>query len=169
MHRTASLNAAVHCGLSLTTPARTLHDLAPLLPQRDLDRAVEEAVIRGLARPHELATRPALREATIAEPRLTRSEAERRLLKLIRAARLPTPATNVRVAGWEVDAFWPRHRLIVEVDGYAYHGNRAAFERDRRKDAALIAAGYRVVRVTWRQIADEPHVVVALLARLLPP
>ena len=77
--------------------------------------------------------------------------------------------TNRRVAGWEVDAFWPRHRLVVEVDGYAYHGNRAAFERDRRKDAALVAAGYRVVRVTWRQIADEPHVVVALLARLLPP
>ena len=103
------------------------------------------------------------------EPRLTRSEAERRLLKLIRAAKLPLPVTNTRVAGWEVDAFWPRHRLVVEVDGYAYHGNRAAFERDRRKDAALIAAGYRVVRVTWRQIADEPHVVVALLARLLPP
>ena len=169
VHRSASLNAAVHFGLSLTTPARTLHDLAPLLPQHDLDRAVEEAVIRGLAKPRELMTRPALRVATILEPRLTRSEAERRLLRLIRASRLPEPVTNRRVAGWEVDAFWPRHRLVVEVDGYAYHGNRAAFERDRRKDAALVAAGYRVVRVTWRQIADEPHVVVALLARLLPP
>jgi very-short-patch-repair endonuclease len=169
VHRTASLNAAVHNGLPLTTPTRTLHDLAPLLSQGELDRAVEEAVIRGLATPTELTTRPALRRATIEEPQLTRSEAERRLRRLIRAARLPRPITNTRLAGWEVDAFWPAHRLVVEVDGFAYHGNRAAFERDRRKDATLTAAGYRVIRVTWRQLLDEPHAVVALLARLLPP
>lgn len=169
IHRSRSLDAAVHNGLPLTTPARTLHDLAPLLPQRELDRAVEETVIRGLARLEELTTRPALRRATIVEPQLTRSEAERRLQELIRAARLPRPQTNTRVAGWEVDALWPAHKLIVEVDGFAFHGTRAAFERDRRKDAALTAAGYRVVRITWRQIVDEPHAVVALLARLLPP
>jgi very-short-patch-repair endonuclease len=169
VHRSASLNAAVHLGLPLTTAARTLHDLAPLLTQGELDRAVEEAVIRGLATPAELTTRPALRRATIEEPQITRSEAERRLRKLVRAARLPRPQTNVRVAGWEVDALWPRERLVVEVDGFAYHGNRAAFERDRRKDAALVAAGYRVIRITWRQLVDEPHAVVALLARLLPP
>jgi very-short-patch-repair endonuclease len=169
VHQAVSLKAAVQFGLPLTTPARTLHDLAPILRQHDLDRAVEEAVIRGLATPDELGTRPALREAIRNEPRLTRSEAERRLLKLIRAADLPAPVTNTRVAGWEADVLWPRHRLVVEVDGYAYHGNRAAFERDRRKDAALVAAGYRVIRITWRQIADEPHRVVALLARLLPP
>ena len=73
------------------------------------------------------------------------------------------------MAGWEVDAVWPVHRLVVEVDGYAYHGTWAAFERDRRKDAALVAAGYRVIRITWRQLVHEPHAVVALLARLLPP
>jgi very-short-patch-repair endonuclease len=169
VHRSASLNAAVHLGLPLTTAARTLHDLAPLLTQGELDRAVEEALIRGLADPEELTTRPALRRATIDEPQITRSEAERRLRRLVKAARLPRAVTNVRVAGWEVDAFWPAHNLVVEVDGFAYHGNRAAFERDRRKDAALVAAGYRVIRITWRQLVDEPHVVVALLARLLPP
>jgi very-short-patch-repair endonuclease len=169
VHRTRSLNAAVHLGLPLTTAPRTLHDLAPLLSQGELERAVEEAVIRGLARPEELTTRPALRRAAIEEPQITRSEAERRLRRLVKAARLPRAVTNVKVAGWEVDAFWPRERLVVEVDGFAYHGNRAAFERDRRKDAALVAAGYRVVRITWRQLVDEPHVVVALLARLLPP
>ena len=169
VHRATSLNAAVHLRLPLTTPAQTLHDLAPLLPQHHLDRAVEEAVIRGLTRPEELTTRPALRRAAIIEPAITRSEAERRLLKLIRAAKLPVPRTNVVVVGWEVDALWPACTLVVEVDGYAYHGNRAAFERDRRKDAALVAAGYRVLRVTWRQIVEEPHALVALLARLLPP
>jgi very-short-patch-repair endonuclease len=169
VHRSASLNAAVHLGLPLTTVPRTLHDLAPQLPGYELERAVEEAVIRGLARPEELTTRPALRRAAIEEPQITKSEAERRLRALVKAARLPRAVTNTRVAGWEVDALWPAHDLVVEVDGYAYHGNRAAFERDRRKDAALVAAGYRVIRITWRQLVYEPHVVVALLARLLPP
>jgi very-short-patch-repair endonuclease len=166
VHRSAALDAAVHQGLPLTPAARTLNDLATTLPPHELDRAVEEAQIRGLVAAGDLRGRAA---AAIAEPQLTRSEAERRLQRLIKAARLPRPATNVRVAGWEVDAFWPRERLIVEVDGYAYHGNRAAFERDRRKDAALAAAGYTVIRVTWRQLKDEPLAVVALLARLLTP
>jgi very-short-patch-repair endonuclease len=169
VHRSASLDAAVHLGLPLTTVPRTLHDLAPVLTTGELERAVEEALIRGLATREELTTRPALRRATVEEPQITRSEAERRLRRLVKAARLPRAVTNVRVAGWEVDAFWPAYKLVVEVDGFAYHGNRAAFERDRRKDAALVAAGYRVVRITWRQLVDEPHVVVALLARLLPP
>jgi very-short-patch-repair endonuclease len=122
-------------------------------------------VIRGLVTAREVPRRCEV----FTEPGLTRSEAERRLQRIIRAARLPRPVTNVRVAGWEVDAFWPRERLIVEVDGYAYHGNRAAFERDRRKDAALTAAGYTVIRITWRQLKDEPLAVVALVARLLRP
>jgi very-short-patch-repair endonuclease len=164
VHRTASLKAAVHQGLPLTPAARTLSDIAPLLSRGDLERAVEDAQIRGLITPRELRGRAA---AAIAEPQLTRSEAERRLQRLIRAAHLPKPHTNVRVAGWEVDVFWPREGLIVEVDGYAYHGNRAAFERDRRKDAALAAAGYTVIRITWRQLKDEPFAVVALLARLI--
>lgn len=165
VHRSASLAAAVHDGLPLATAARTIHDLAPLLPRHELDRAIEEAEIRKLITRDEL--RPALRGTD--EPRFTRSEGERRLLALVRAAKLPVPLTNTKVAGWEVDAFWPRHKLIVEVDGFAYHGSRAAFERDRRKDAALTQAGYRVLRVTWRRLVHEPHAVVALLARLLPP
>jgi very-short-patch-repair endonuclease len=158
VHRAASLRATAHHGLPLTTPARTLDDLEPMLSARDYDRALEEAQVRGLVpkRPGD-------------EPRFTRSAAERRLLALVRAAKLPVPLTNTRLHGWEVDALWPQHKLVLEVDGYRYHGNRAAFERDRRKDAALTAAGYRVVRITWRRLVDEPHVIVALLARLLPP
>jgi very-short-patch-repair endonuclease len=158
VHRSASVQAAVHHGLPLTTAARTLKDIAPLLSSAEYDRALEEAQIRGLV--------PKRRGD---EPRFTRSAAERRLLALVRAAKLPVPLTNTRVHGWEVDAVWPQHKLVLEVDGYRYHGNRAAFERDRRKDAALIAHGYRVVRVTWLRLVNEPHVVVALLARLLPP
>jgi very-short-patch-repair endonuclease len=170
IHRTHSLNAAVLHGLPLTTPARTLHDLAAHLPQHELDRAVEEAQVLRLVTREELEQltgRPKLRRALTTEPAMTRSEGERRLVRLIRAARLPHPVTNTHVAGHEADALWPERRLIAEVDGWAYHGSREAFERDRRRDAALQAAGYRVVRFTWRQLADEPHAVVARLAQLL--
>jgi very-short-patch-repair endonuclease len=56
---------------------------------------------------------------------------------------------------------------VVDVDGYAYHGTRAAFERDRARDAELQAAGYRVIRVTWRQLVDEPEAVIARIAQAL--
>jgi very-short-patch-repair endonuclease len=174
-NRTHSLNAAVKDGLPLTNPARTLLDLAPLLPQHDLDRATEQAQVLGLASHHDIEAlldqgargTKALRAALHDEPSLTRSEAERRFRQLIRAARLPRPETNARVAGYEVDFLWRSHRLVVEVDGFTYHGSRAAFERDRTRDADLMAAGYRVVRFTWRQITCEPHAVVAQLAALL--
>jgi very-short-patch-repair endonuclease len=75
--------------------------------------------------------------------------------------------TNVRVGGYEVDALWPAERLIVEVDGFAFHSARSSFESDRKRDAELTAAGYRVIRVTWRQLVEEPEAVVARLARAL--
>jgi very-short-patch-repair endonuclease len=163
----------VRNGLRITTPARTIADLSVSVPAVELRRLIEEAQLRHLATRAELAAygrgRPALRAALAAddEPRLTRSEAERRLLELIRAAGLPVPRTNTRVAGMEVDMLWPAARLVVEVDGYEHHGPRPAFERDRRRDGILLAAGYRVLRVTWRQLVEEPERVVAIIAAAL--
>jgi very-short-patch-repair endonuclease len=97
----------------------------------------------------------------------TRSQAERLLRALIRSANLPMPRFNARVAGYEVDAVWPEQRLVVEVDGYAYHGHRAQFERDRRRDLALTAAGYRVIRVSWRQLTNETLALVAVISAAL--
>lgn len=156
VHQTVSLDAVVHHGLPLTTPARTLKDLARHLPSHQLDRAREQAHILGLVIPDGAP-----------DPEFTRSEAERRLKGLCRAAGLPAPRMNARVAGYEVDALWPAQRLIVEIDGWRYHGTRQAFERDRRKDVALTAAGYRVVRITWRRLRHEPYAVAAELAVLL--
>ncbi len=173
IHRSLSVNAAVQDGLPLTTPARTLHDLAAHLPQHELDRAVEQAQVLRLATRDQLAREMprrgsrALRAALDNEPALTRSEAERRLLALIRQARLPRPEANVIVNGFEVDLLWREQRLIVEIDGFQYHSTRQAFERDHARDAALQAAGYRVMRVTWRQITDQPHALIAQLAVLL--
>jgi very-short-patch-repair endonuclease len=62
---------------------------------------------------------------------------------------------------------WPKQRLIVEVDGYTYHRHRAAFERDRRRDQQLIAAGYRIIRVTWIQLRDHPIAVITTIAQAL--
>ena len=102
-----------------------------------------------------------------ASPSLTRSEAESRLLGLIRKARLRAPRTNVRVLTYEVDFLWPAEKLIVEVDGYAFHSSAGAFARDRKRDAALTASGYRVVRLTWHDIVGEPEVTLTMLAQAL--
>jgi very-short-patch-repair endonuclease len=165
--------------IPLTAPARTLLDLAEAIPSRDLHRAYEEAQRGRLLRPVELgamlerspgrhgvsAIRALLDE--ISGPALTRSEAEALLLELLRAAELSPTGVNVRVGRHEVDLLWRPQRLIVEVDGYAYHASRAAFERDRLRDAELQAAGYRVMRVTWRQITDRPEAVIARVAQAL--
>src|SRR4051812_18413022 len=114
-------------GVPLTTPARTLLDLATVLARGDLARAVEQAEHRGMASHEQLTAlltrsrshRGAARLEAVLDPgrQFTRSEAERRLLRLVNAAGLPTPAANTRVAGYEVDFLWPGERLVVEVDG----------------------------------------------------
>jgi very-short-patch-repair endonuclease len=166
-------------GLRMTTPARTLLDLAASTPLPRLDELVEEAEVRELVTRSELlsmldrgAGRPGIGAfravvGSADEPAFTRSEAEKRLLALVRAAALPLPRTNTRIAGLEVDAVWPQQRLVVEVDGFQYHGTRPAFERDRTRDARLLVAGYRVLRITWRRLVREPEAIVAILAAAL--
>jgi very-short-patch-repair endonuclease len=158
---------------------RTLLDLATVLSAHELERAVDEAQVRRLADRQELIRalrrRPGRAGTAVLSallrrengPGLTRSQAEDRLLGLLGAGRLPPPQVNVRVHGYEVDLLWPTERLVVEVDGYAFHSTRAAFERDRRRDAELQARGLRVIRVTWRQIVEEPHALLVRIAQAL--
>jgi very-short-patch-repair endonuclease len=73
----------------------------------------------------------------------------------------------VRVCDYEVDLHWEAERLVVEVDGYAWHSSRNRFEGDRRRDVALTSAGYTLLRFTWRQIVDAPDAVVARIAFVL--
>ncbi len=70
-------------------------------------------------------------------------------------------------AALRVDFLWRDQRLIVETDGHRTHGTRQAFERDRRRDQRLTLAGWRVIRVTWRQLTREPDQVAAMLVALL--
>lgn len=159
-----------------TSVARTLLDLAGTVPRRTLDRALEQAQIVRLfdlaavkavlanarGRPGAAALRAALASLPD-EPVLLRSELERRFLELARRAGLRPPVVNGMVEGYEVDFHWPAERLIVEVDGYATHGTRAGFERDRQRDLDLALAGRQVIRLSWRQITESPERVAAVL------
>jgi very-short-patch-repair endonuclease len=165
-------------GLPVTAPWRTLIDLAGAAPARELELATQEALARRLLNARRLVTeldhyrgRKGLRRLkdlleSDAPRALTRSEAEERFLALVRAAGLPAPEVNVRIHGHEVDFFWREQGLVVEVDGFQFHSSRAAFERDRRRDAHLQTHGLRVVRVTWRQIVDAPYATLTHLVRV---
>ncbi|MEA2291769.1 MAG: hypothetical protein QOF17_789 [Solirubrobacteraceae bacterium] len=162
-------------GLRITTPARTLVDLAATVTRRELEQALNEALVQRLTtlqRLHShLAGRSRRRGASTLEevlrqdPRITRSEGERGALRLIRRAQLPAPLTDVRVAGHLCDLFWPGLGLVVEVDSVGFHATPRAFQRDRRRDAELADAGFRVLRITCWEIVHEPEATVARLAR----
>jgi very-short-patch-repair endonuclease len=166
-------------GIPIVTPARAILDLAADATSDELERAIAEAYALRLTSEAELrrviARNPlrtgvaALRAELRREggPAWTRREAERRLKLLLRRANLAAPVYNRKVAGYNADFFWPDQRLIVEVDGYQFHGTRWAFERDRKRDAAHALAGYQVIRITWRQLTEEPFVVVAIIAGAL--
>ena len=166
-------------GLPVAGPARALIDFAEEASNRELERALHEALARNLVNVRGLLAdaerfrgrRGVARIRRIVNesdhPMLTRSEAEERFLELIRSGQLPSPEVNVLVEGYEVDFLWREARLIVEVDGFRFHSTRRAFERDRRRDADLQTAGFSVLRLTWRQIVDEPYATVARTARAL--
>jgi hypothetical protein len=133
-------------GIPVTTVPRTLFDLASVLPRRQLERAMNEADVRGLvdaiSLPDLLERYPHRRGAPMIRVILgdgvvlTRSELEARFLDFLRARRFPTPAMNAElfVAGrWiECDCVWKDRFVIVELDGLAVHGTAAAFDRDPR-------------------------------------
>jgi very-short-patch-repair endonuclease len=163
-----------HDGIPATTPARTLLDLAAVVPRQTLERALDEAEILRLPGPHTLLDRYPRRRGTknlrallreARNPTPTRNDFEGRLLTLLDDHGLPRPATNTIIEGKEVDAVWREVKLIVELDGFATHGTRRAFERDRRRDRQLHAAGWRVVRLTWEQLG-EPELPAEMSALL---
>ena len=182
MHRALDLNTGDTTslfGIPTTTPARTLLDLSVMLDRHTLERAVALAERRGLCDAKTLIaaaeTHPLHRGVHTLRrlinqtdpPAFTRSEAEALLLDIVRKARLPAPRTNATVLGLEVDFLWGAAKLIVEVDGFAFHGSASAFTRDRRRDAALIAGGYRVMRFTWADLQERREVTLVMLAQAL--
>ncbi len=183
LHRSklAEDERAVEARIPITSVPRTLLDLAEVLDEDGLRRAFEEADRLKLLRMPELervcaqAGRrkglPALRRLIDAAraPVTTRSPLEDRFAEFCREhlTDLPAPMTNVSILGNEVDAYWPPQHLVVEMDSWEFHHHRAAFEHDRARDAAMQTAGYRVIRLTHRQLETEAPRIATQLRKLL--
>jgi very-short-patch-repair endonuclease len=172
-HCVKRLDAAdrtIRRSVPVTTVARTLLDLAEVVPKRRLERAIDEAERRRLfdlnqidavvkRNPGRRGLKPlksVIENAT--EPQLTKTELEHLFVDFCEQFALPLPKFNVIVEGYEVDAAWIDRKLIVELDSWRWHSGREAFEADRERDAALQLADYRVIRVTWRRLTrDAPR------------
>ncbi len=171
VHRTRRpVMATKRRGIPVTTPGQTLADLAMGLPRRDLEKAIEMADVRkldiGIPEGHPGTQR--LHEAAgHTLPVTTDSPLEDAFIELCDAHGIPRPLVQPIIDGYRVDFCWPEHRLIVETDGYEHHGTRAAFGRDRAKDAQLTVRGWRVLRFTEPQVRGEARACadVVLAAR----
>jgi hypothetical protein len=181
LHTSRCLDAhdsTTHEAIPVTSVARTLLDLAATVPESRLERALAQAerlqlydhraITDVMARTNGHRGRRALARAIRETPHLTRSELEVAFRELVRRAGLPEPLANFILdapdhPGLEVDFYFPTDNLVVETDGWETHRTKAAFQSDRRKDAALTCAGHRVMRFTYEDIVYEPDTVVARL------
>lgn len=167
-------------GIPVTALPRTFLDLAATVSPSRLERALERAEelrIFDLGPVEELLSRCGgypgaghLRRAIAIyrpKPAFTRSKFEDRFLELVGSAGLPPPRMNFVLAGFELDVYWPEHRFAVELDVFATHGSRAAFERDRIRQEELKLAGVEMVRITDVRLAREPAATMRRLGALL--
>jgi hypothetical protein len=182
IHRARSLDGQTtrHDGVPVTTPARTILDLATTLDRRGIERLLDHAEnarlgdvipLDALARAqagHRGAAK-VLALLNVHEPGTTptRGELEELFLALCREAGLQRPLVNHFVEGFEADFVFPDQRLLVETDSWRHHRSRDSFERDRRRDAEHAAAGWRILRFTWRQLEHEPRTVAAAVEAAL--
>jgi len=183
VHRTRSLagwEVDAHRAIPVTSPARTLLDLAAVIGRRHLQLAFDEGLRSGMLSPVALEEQvkrargrrgaPALRQLLGIDPASlasTRSPLEARFFRFCREEGLPMPLVNRWVEGHEVDMYWPDQKLIVELDSWDFHRGRESFERDRAKAADLMANGYRMIAVTHRRLTRDSAGLAATLRSLL--
>jgi len=169
--------------IPVTTVARTLLDLAGTVAPDRLRKALNEAdrlhlldvsdvqrVIdrtKGRRGPSQTTLKNALSDLAQHGTTHTRSSLEDAFLNLTRDARLPPPQTNAYIEGIEVDALWREQRLVVELDGYAFHHRPHAFQQDRERDAKLLLKGYRVLRFTHHDVTRRADYVARTLREAL--
>jgi hypothetical protein len=178
IHRSRTLtprDTTTHLGIPITTPVRTIIDLAGSLDPLPLEQALDQADRRGLIDFAELKTRPIPRSlkailARYTGPAFTRSELEDRFHAICDTHDLPRPTSNTIIEGEDVDFAWRAQRHVVEVDGYGYHRSPSRFENDRERDVMLTLAGWHVLRFTWTQVTTRPDWFAAAVdARLGAP
>ncbi len=165
-------------GLRVTTAARTVFDIAPRLSERALRRAIADLRRPGHLHIHQLAdlverlprspgTRRVRPLIDVPHGGPTRSDLEDRYLAFAARFGLPTPETNVWVAGREVDIWYPEERVIVELDGWDFHSDRESFEDDREEDATALALGIATIRITDPRMTNRPEREAARIRTIL--
>jgi very-short-patch-repair endonuclease len=173
-------------GIPITTPARTIVDLAGDLGEEALDAAFESGLRRGLFtvpfvrwRLQELggkgragaARLRAMVDARRPGDRVLESRLEVKVWRLLLRSGLPKPVRQhpIRLGGrrYRLDFAWPAFRVAVEADGFAAHGGRRAFHADRRRTSSLVSAGWRVVPVTWEELTARSDQWLSALGRTL--
>jgi hypothetical protein len=169
-HHAATLDVHRRHGLPVTTPIRTLRDLAATRPRTEVERAASEAMVLKLVTKQQLATQQGPGATVLAGlvrtgigP--TRSGLERAFLKALVKLGLPEPLVGHRIGPYTVDFFWPSHNLVVETDGDDYHGHDIAARRDNKRDVYLQLHGCTVVRVPEEELPEAPGTVAAFLSR----
>jgi very-short-patch-repair endonuclease len=168
-----------HEGIPITSPSLTLLDLAGTLGRHDLSGALNEARVQRLVTDDDLraslAAHPNRRGASALRclvdeergPRITRSEAERRALDVMRAHGIEPDASDVAIGPYRVDFLFERERLAVEVDGYRYHGTPKRFVADRRRTNYLASKGIQLFPLTWVDLHQGAKEAMALLQATL--
>lgn len=183
VHRSRSLEGNdvwIRNGLPVTSPARTLLDIAVSATDRQLEVAFDRAIVERIVRPAHIADlldragghqgRGRLRALLANEgggTTITASQREEWMLALVRRAGLPLPQVNAPFGRYRIDFYWPEAQFAVEVDSHRFHSSRYRFERDRRKDNALRRANIEVMRIVDSEIKDRSHGLVADVTREL--
>ena len=164
----------IHGDLPITTPARTLLDVAdhPRIEQLVADMIRRHLTSREeltlLLQSHEGERNTAkLRKVLDQGPLWTASEFERRFVTLIRKAQLPLPESNLRTGNTIPDLVWRDSRVLVELDSRWAHNDWIAGRKDRGKDRSRTLSGWTCLRYTPEDLRDRPFVVVAELATAL--
>jgi hypothetical protein len=157
----------IQLGIRVTSPARTLLDNAPRLNDRQLKRAVKEAIVSSHVKkdhltdlldrhPHHPGTKY-LAPFVALSGHTARSGPELGFPAFCERWDLPCPQMNFPIAGYVVDAYFPDHELIVELDSHVYHLNPISFETDRDRDADTLLAGVPTVRITHERMTQTPR------------
>jgi very-short-patch-repair endonuclease len=173
----------VRHAIPVTSPFRTIFDLAAVAEMRELERAFHEAEAREVT---DRVSLPVLLERysgrrgsknlrillKAGQPvGITRNDFEEAFVALVDRYAVRRPRMNaplaIRGRFFEIDALWERERVAVELDSRTIHGTRKKFESDRLRDRVLVAEGWRTMRVTWRGLHEEPEEIAADLKRAL--
>jgi hypothetical protein len=180
VHRVAGLlrrDVRTEQGIRVTSPARTLLDMAPRIPAKSLTRFVNDGRRSGLITLEAVADvvhrfplhpgAPRLRRHVDTKQNPTRSGFEDDFLPFCERFGLPTPRVNMMLHGFEVDAYFEAEKLIVELDGWDFHNDRGAFEDDRERDATMLMHGIVTIRITKRRLEADPEREAARLHAIL--